>query len=540
MAMVFRARDESLGRTVALKILAPALADDAAFRERFIRESRAAAVVDHPHIIPVYSAGEFHGVLYIAMRFVTGGDLRALVKREGRLPASRAAFLLSPLASALDAGHAAGLVHRDVKPANVLIDTSPGRPDHLYLSDFGLAKGSASTGLTGTGQFLGTLEYCAPEQIGGKPARPQTDQYALACVTYTMFTGMVPFPHEEATAIMWAHLSEPPPSVTALRPDLPPAVDPVVARGMAKDPEERYPTCTDFADALRVALGIGTYATPSSVYSAITETGPPSPPGDGQADPTAPALPLPVPPSPLSTPPATPSRMPLPQESALSGSMAAPHAPTQSSFPDGFAPTEEQEVPQPGSSPAPEPSVRLAASPPRRWRGRRAGVLAAAALVLVAGGATAAALALSQPPTTAMALLSSPRQIAALAYPDETAALSALTFTSDGTLITAGSDSSAYSWDIADRVYTRTDYGTAVAQAPTESATLSGGRTLRLAAGSRTEILVLDAGTGKVLATLTSPVGIDLMLWTLSKDGTEAAAGDVQGNTYVWKIAGTA
>jgi serine/threonine-protein kinase len=287
MAMVFRARDEALGRTVALKVLAPALADDAAFRERFIRESRAAAVVDHPHIIPVYGAGEFGGVLYIAMRYVAGGDLRALLRREGPLPPSRAAFLLSPLASALDAGHAAGLVHRDVKPANILIDISPGRPDHLYLSDFGLAKGTASAGLTGTGQFLGTLEYCAPEQIGGKPARPQTDQYALGCVAYTMFTGTVPFPRDEVTAVLWAHMSEPPPLVTALRPDLPPAVDAVIARALAKDPEDRYPTCTEFAEAVRAALGVDAYTTPSSAYSAAGTDLPSASPNHRAAAPAA-------------------------------------------------------------------------------------------------------------------------------------------------------------------------------------------------------------------------------------------------------------
>jgi serine/threonine protein kinase len=283
MAMVFRARDEALGRTVALKVLAPTLADDAAFRERFIRESRAAAVVDHPHIIPVYGAGEFDGLLYIAMRYVAGGDLRALLQREGQLPPSRAAFLLSPLASALDAGHAAGLVHRDVKPANVLIDTSPGRPDHLYLSDFGLAKGNASTGLTGTGQFLGTLDYCAPEQIGGKPARPQTDQYALGCVAYTMLTGTVPFPRDEVTAVLWAHMSEPPPLVTALRPDLPRAVDHVLAKAMAKTSEERYTTCTEFADAgrrppSRTAMAVSTSgrSPANAVRHAVTSVGLPS------------------------------------------------------------------------------------------------------------------------------------------------------------------------------------------------------------------------------------------------------------------------
>jgi serine/threonine protein kinase len=177
MAMVFRARDEGLGRTVALKILAPTLAGDGTFRERFIRESQAAAAVDHPHIIPVFGAGEADGILYLAMRYVPGGDLRSVMYREGPLPAERAAFLLSPVASALDAAHAAGLIHRDVKPANVLVDTSPGRPDHPYLSDFGLAKGATSmAGLTGTGQFLGTAGLRRPRadlrRAGTRPDGP--------------------------------------------------------------------------------------------------------------------------------------------------------------------------------------------------------------------------------------------------------------------------------------------------------------------------------------------------------------------------------
>ncbi|HJZ00263.1 MAG TPA: serine/threonine-protein kinase, partial [Streptosporangiaceae bacterium] len=155
MAVVFRARDMRLDRTVALKVLIPALAMDGDFRERFLRESRAAAAVDDPHIIPVYEAGEADGVLFIAMRFVAGGDLRTVIRREGPLPAHRAASFISPVASALDAAHAAGLVHRDVKPANILVDTRPGRPDHVYLSDFGLSKDAlASVGLTGAGHFL--------------------------------------------------------------------------------------------------------------------------------------------------------------------------------------------------------------------------------------------------------------------------------------------------------------------------------------------------------------------------------------------------
>ena len=275
MAVVFRARDERLGRTVALKVLAPALAGDGEFRERFIRESRAAAAVDHPHIIPVYGAGETDGVLYLAMRYVSGGDLRSVLRREGPLPAGRAAFLLSPVASALDAAHATGLVHRDVKPANVLVDTSPGRPDHPYLSDFGLAKGAASAvGLTGTGQFLGTAEYAAPEQISAGRAHVQTDQYALACVAFTMLTGSLPFARDEPMSVLWAHLNDPPPSATARRFDLSPAVDQVLGRALAKEPAARYPSCGAFADALRAALGVGSYSVPASAY-----LGPPAYPG---------------------------------------------------------------------------------------------------------------------------------------------------------------------------------------------------------------------------------------------------------------------
>jgi len=229
MAVVFRAVDERLGRTVALKVLAPGLAGDGEFRERFVRESRAAATVDHPHIIPVYGAGEADGILFLAMRYVPGGDLRSVLHQEGPLPPERAAFLLSPVASALDAAHGAGLVHRDVKPANVLVDRSPGRPDHPYLSDFGLAKGAAGSagitsaaGLTGTGQFLGTADYAAPEQISGGRTYVQTDQYALACVAFTMLTGELPFARDQPMAVLWAHLSAPPPSVTARRPDLSP------------------------------------------------------------------------------------------------------------------------------------------------------------------------------------------------------------------------------------------------------------------------------------------------------------------------------
>jgi hypothetical protein len=283
MAVVFLARDEGLDRVVALKVLAPALAQDAEFRERFIGESRAAARVDHPHIIPVHAAGEDGGVLYLAMRFVPGGDLRSVIQRGGPLRTERAAYLISSVASALDAAHAAGLVHRDVKPANILMDTSPGRPDHPYLSDFGLAKVTSSTAaLTETGQFFGTPDYTAPEQISGHPAGPQTDQYALACVAYAMLSASMPFARSTSMAVLWAHMYDSPPPVSTRRRDLPPAVDGVLNRALAKVPAERFASCGEFAAALRAALGLAPYAGPDGL--------PPTPSGTAAPHPSLPPV----------------------------------------------------------------------------------------------------------------------------------------------------------------------------------------------------------------------------------------------------------
>jgi len=259
MAVVFRALDERLGRPVALKILAPALAANEDFRRRFLGESRAAAAVDDPHIIPVYEAGEALGVLFISMRYVSGGDVRTLLRREGALATARAAAIISPMASALDAAHAAGLVHRDVKPANMLIDARPGRPDHVYLSDFGLSKGRSSAGMTTPGLRLGTVAYMAPEQIEGREVDGRTDQYALACAAYELLTGVVPFDRDEDMAVIYAHLSTPAPSLSSGRPGLPPDADEVLARGMAKSAEDRFPTCQEFAEALREAFGLPAY-----------------------------------------------------------------------------------------------------------------------------------------------------------------------------------------------------------------------------------------------------------------------------------------
>src|SRR6202042_3266242 len=247
MAVVFRAHDPRLDRRVALKILAPELARDDAFRQRFIRESRAAAAVDDPHIIPVFEAGEAAGVLFIAMRYVQGRDVRSLLDELGTLPPPRAISIITQVASALDAAHSHGLVHRDVKPANMLLDRTVGRADHVYLSDFGLSKQSlSSSGLTGTGQFLGTLDYVAPEQIEGRPVDGRTDLYALACATFELLTGAPPFRRDEGMAVMYAQVSEEAPLLSSKRPGLPARADAVMGRALAKSPADRFPSCREF------------------------------------------------------------------------------------------------------------------------------------------------------------------------------------------------------------------------------------------------------------------------------------------------------
>jgi serine/threonine protein kinase len=254
MAIVYRALDLRLGRIVALKVLAPHLGEDEAFRQRFIRESRAAAGVEHPHIIPVFEAGESAGVLFIAMRYVGHGDVRSLIDAERRLTPARTATIVAQAASALDAAHADGLVHRDVKPGNILLARESDESDHVYLSDFGLSKHALNPStLTSTGQFLGTLDYVSPEQIQGHPVDGRADQYALACTAVEMLTGAPPFRHDDSMAVMWAQLESAPPSVTQRRPELSPAVDDVIAKAMAKSPAGRYPTCRDFALALGAA-----------------------------------------------------------------------------------------------------------------------------------------------------------------------------------------------------------------------------------------------------------------------------------------------
>jgi hypothetical protein len=490
MAVVFRARDERLSRMVALKVLAPGLAADDAFRQRFIRESRAAAAVDDPHIIPVYEAGESGGVLFIAMRLVVGGDLRSVMLREGPLTPERAAALLSPVASALDAAHAAELVHRDVKPANVLVDARPGRPEHVYLSDFGLSKrAAAAVGLTGSGQFMGTAEYAAPEQINGRPVSGQADQYALACVAFEALSGTAPFARPEPMAVLWAHLSEPPPSLVMLRPDLPRGVDRILTRALAKEPHHRYDSCREFIDELRVAFGLAPYESGAS-------SGPRAQVESGGQDAGAKRTPA------GATVPATPA-----------DPRRGRHSSGESAQPD-------------------------------RARSRRIGLAALAVVVLVAIGAIAAAThgnfgghSSAGQHGGAASLRVTARSIATLTDPGSVG-VDAVVFSPAGTVLaTADHNGSIYLWDLATRkrALSLLDPGSLGVESVTFSAS---GRVL--ASGDQNgSAYMWNLATRHLIATLTGPGFEAVDSAAYSPRGKTLATGDYDGSTYLWGPAGS-
>ncbi len=242
LATVYLARDERLDRQVAVKVLAPERAGQAIFLTRWLRESRVAAELGHPNILPVYQAGDADGVWYAAMRYVPGGDIRSLLSRSGPLRPAVAWTILAQTASALDAAHSRGLVHRDVKPANMLLEAS-----HVYLADFGM----------GADKSVGPFDYVAPEQIERGPLQGRTDLYSLACVGFELLSGTPPFGHDRHLTVMYAQLYAPPPSIRTRRDDLPTAVDRVLATALAKDPADRYATCGQFAEELSAALGLG-------------------------------------------------------------------------------------------------------------------------------------------------------------------------------------------------------------------------------------------------------------------------------------------
>src|SRR5215203_1924778 len=251
MGVVYRAQHMNLQRRAAIKIIAPEFAETKGFRSRFIREARIAAALQHPNIVTVYDAGQSGQTLYIAMQFIRGSDLSAILSEEGRLRPYRAIDVCRQVASALDAAHGMALIHRDVKPGNVLIE---GR--RAYLTDFGLTKrsGGSKSGLTQAGELVGTIHYVAPEQIEGGDVDARTDVYSLACLLFHCLTGHVPFERETDVAVIYAHLSEAPPKLTDVRPELPAGLDAVVAKGLDKSPERRFQSCSDLMSAARVVL----------------------------------------------------------------------------------------------------------------------------------------------------------------------------------------------------------------------------------------------------------------------------------------------
>ena len=267
---VYSAEDVALKRRVALKVLLPELARDERFRERFLRESRLAAALEHPHIVPIHAVGESDGVLFLAMRYVGGRDLAALLDRVGRLEPERALRICAHVAAALDAAHAHDLVHRDVKPGNVLLAREDDE-DFAYLCDFGLAKHGASvTSLTGARDIVGTVGYLSPEQIDGLPVDGRTDVYALGCLLFECLVGEPPFVRENELATILAHRSEPPPLVSDRRPELPEALDAVLARALAKDREARYATCGELVrDGRRALAGAAVEAPPPATHAGL-------------------------------------------------------------------------------------------------------------------------------------------------------------------------------------------------------------------------------------------------------------------------------
>jgi YVTN family beta-propeller protein len=254
MSIVYLAHDLRLKRHVALKLLASELAQDERFRARFLRESELAASLDHPNVVPVYEAGEADGLLYIAMRYVVGTDLKALLRAEGALTPERALVLVGQVANALDAAHERGLVHRDVKPSNVLLTGRLGK-EHCYLADFGLSTSASDRSVADAKQIVGTIDYVAPEQIRGAEVDGRADVYSLACLLYECLVGDVPFRRPSDVAVIYAHLEEPPPKPSERAPALPAAVDTVLERGTAKLPDERWQTCSALLEAARAALG---------------------------------------------------------------------------------------------------------------------------------------------------------------------------------------------------------------------------------------------------------------------------------------------
>jgi protein kinase-like protein len=313
MGTVYEANQLSLDRVVALKLLAAHLSDDIQFRERFRREGQIQARLEHPHIVTVYEAGETEHGLFIAMRLVRGRTLKDLVNAR-ELDVDRTLKILAPVAEALDEAHAIGLIHRDIKPQNVLV----GRRDHSFLADFGLTKGTTETSLTRTGHFVGTWDYIPPEQINGLRATSASDIYSLTAVLYECLTGQVPYPKPAEAAVLYAHVSDPPPRPTAQNPELPARLDEIVARGMAKEPAERHASAGELIEEVRGAFAVAPPVVEPEPLDVTRAR--PVPPAPGELTAPAPtARPVRTPPRPAPGPviepparPAEPARRPPP------------------------------------------------------------------------------------------------------------------------------------------------------------------------------------------------------------------------------------
>ena len=354
MGLVYRAEQRILGRTVALKVIRPEIAESGDYRSRFLREARFAASVDHPHVVSVYDAGEQDGRLYLTMQWVDGTDLGTLIDREQRLVPERAVLIGVQLAEALQAVHDAGLVHRDVKPANVLVRDIRGH-DHAYLTDFGIAKApAAQDSLTRTGWVIGTPAYLAPEQIRGQQPGPRSDLYALGCVIFEALTGQPPFPGDNDLAARWAQATSPPPPASSVCPALGPRYDAFLARALAVDPDDRFSSGAAFALALQAAhagLPGGPAATP-----AIGDA-----PTQGRPSPSAP-------------PPAVSGTR---QETAIDAS----------GTPRPVRPRPASSAPRPAGPAAPVAGDGRGARPaPAGSRARASGVLRAGQLLAAVGG----------------------------------------------------------------------------------------------------------------------------------------------------------
>ena len=372
MGVVYKATHLALDRVVALKLIAPEISGDESFRERFKQESMTAAALDHPNVVPIYDAGEEHGQLYVTMRYVPGTDLRAVIEQSGGLPPAEAASIIAQIGGALDAAHERGLVHRDVKPGNILIEDRGGRR-HAFLTDFGLTKHAATdSGMTKTGMFVGTLDYIAPEQLQGQAVDARTDVYSLSCVLYQAVTGQVPYPRDSEPSKMWAHMGEDPPKARRVRADIPDAFESVVERGMAKKPEDRYPSAGDLGRAAQAAA-LGSQSTQVERSVATGDAAP------NQAMPP-PVVSMPAPPTGVSSSPAP---------------TAGPSAPAAPPPPPGYSPPPPPPPvpPQPGWSPTAPGSTPGAGGPGGPSKNRTPLIIGAAiAAVLVLGVVVALAL----------------------------------------------------------------------------------------------------------------------------------------------------